>query len=204
MRGRRACPHGRDANRLVSDPRHVDRCRGSVTRVVHGRRPGDDGAACGVLFDVIARRLAPPSRAISTASRRRCRVVARSRASAVARTSRASRTRSIMEQLVVDSAIRASVDDVVEGAKTAVDRSGSCASSRQRGSASWSPRTEPLTDREWRARSLPEKDDAARVSGRRRLEAGVARMAKSFSSGRAQRMTGRLPEPTGEEHAQLP
>jgi hypothetical protein len=26
----------------------------TVTRVVHGRRPGDDGAACGVLFDVIS------------------------------------------------------------------------------------------------------------------------------------------------------
>lgn len=26
----------------------------SVTRVVHGRRPGDEGAACGVLFDVIS------------------------------------------------------------------------------------------------------------------------------------------------------
>jgi hypothetical protein len=26
----------------------------SVTRVVHGRRPGDDGLACGVLFDVIS------------------------------------------------------------------------------------------------------------------------------------------------------
>lgn len=26
----------------------------SVTRVVHGRRPGDDGAACGVIFDVIS------------------------------------------------------------------------------------------------------------------------------------------------------
>lgn len=26
----------------------------SVTRVVHGRRPGDDGAACGVTFDVIS------------------------------------------------------------------------------------------------------------------------------------------------------
>jgi hypothetical protein len=26
----------------------------SVTRIVHGRRPGDDGAACGVLFDVIS------------------------------------------------------------------------------------------------------------------------------------------------------
>ena len=25
-----------------------------VTRVVHGRRPGDDGAACGVIFDVIS------------------------------------------------------------------------------------------------------------------------------------------------------
>ena len=26
----------------------------SVTRVVHGRRPGDEGPACGVLFDVIS------------------------------------------------------------------------------------------------------------------------------------------------------
>ena len=26
----------------------------TVTRVVHGRRPGDDGLACGVLFDVIS------------------------------------------------------------------------------------------------------------------------------------------------------
>ena len=26
----------------------------TVTRVVHGRRPGDDGFACGVLFDVIS------------------------------------------------------------------------------------------------------------------------------------------------------
>jgi hypothetical protein len=26
----------------------------TVTRIVHGRRPGDDGAACGVLFDVIS------------------------------------------------------------------------------------------------------------------------------------------------------
>lgn len=26
----------------------------TVTRVVHGRRPGDEGAACGVLFDVIS------------------------------------------------------------------------------------------------------------------------------------------------------
>jgi hypothetical protein len=26
----------------------------SVTRIVRGRRPGDDGAACGVLFDVIS------------------------------------------------------------------------------------------------------------------------------------------------------
>ncbi len=26
----------------------------SVTRIVHGRRPGDDGAACGVLFDVLS------------------------------------------------------------------------------------------------------------------------------------------------------
>ncbi|MDB5214808.1 MAG: hypothetical protein JWO86_2735 [Myxococcaceae bacterium] len=26
----------------------------TITRVVHGRRPGDEGAACGVLFDVIS------------------------------------------------------------------------------------------------------------------------------------------------------
>lgn len=26
----------------------------TVTRIVHGRRPGDEGAACGVLFDVIS------------------------------------------------------------------------------------------------------------------------------------------------------
>jgi len=26
----------------------------SVTRVIHGRRPGDEGAACGVLFDVMS------------------------------------------------------------------------------------------------------------------------------------------------------
>ena len=26
----------------------------SVSRIVHGRRPGDDGAACGVIFDVIS------------------------------------------------------------------------------------------------------------------------------------------------------
>jgi hypothetical protein len=97
----------------------------SVTRVVHGRRPGDDGAACGVLFDVMS-----PSARAALAGYLHGKPPPLPRRGPLARLRRGEEIprladQVVMEQLVVDSAMPlASVDDVVEDRDDTVDALG--------------------------------------------------------------------------------
>jgi len=87
----------------------------TVTRVVHGRRPGDDGAACGVLFDVIS-----PSARAALAGYLHGKPPPLPRRGPLARLRRGEESprladQAVMEQLVVGAAMPfAAVEDVEE------------------------------------------------------------------------------------------
>jgi hypothetical protein len=86
----------------------------SVTRVVHGRRPGDEGAACGVLFDVIS-----PSARAALAGYLHGKPPPLPRRGPLARLRRGEEVpqladQRVIEQLVTAAAPFASTDDVEE------------------------------------------------------------------------------------------
>jgi hypothetical protein len=100
----------------------------SVTRVIHGRRPGDDGAACGVLFDVMS-----PSARAALAGYLHGKPPPLPRRGPLARLRRGEEVprladQFVMEQLVVGAAPAsfAAIDDVeeVDESETAVDPVG--------------------------------------------------------------------------------
>ena len=86
----------------------------TVTRVVHGRRPGDDGLACGVLFDVIS-----PSARAALAGYLHGKPPPLPRRGPLARMRRGEELpqladEEIMQHLVVGASAMASVSDVEE------------------------------------------------------------------------------------------
>ena len=98
----------------------------SVTRVVHGRRPGDDGLACGVLFEVIS-----PSARAALAGYLHGKPPPLPRRGPLARMRRGEELpqladQAIMQQLVNGSVSFASGDDIeeVEEPETEVDPVG--------------------------------------------------------------------------------